>query len=86
MSLSIEKLEELERKARAASKGRWKCVSCGEPNCWCAVVETSEIDSHTNRPVLIASAGSVFKADAEYIAAAHPEVILNLIAEVKSLR
>lgn len=72
-------LEELKRLALAASPGNWEATECGTEGCWCRVVTTdAEIEQGS-----VISAGGVFKNDAEFIAAANPAVVLELIRMVR---
>lgn len=72
---------EMKRLAHLASPGNWKAIECGSENCWCRVIVTDvEIEQGS-----VASSGSICKNDANYIAAANPNVILSLIADIAKL-
>jgi hypothetical protein len=83
-------LDDLEAKARRATGGRWQINSPHEDWCWGIV--TNDFGDHTStvafaRPMSAHSAViDVSDHDAAYIAAASPDVVLELVAEVRRLR
>ncbi|QDC05044.1 hypothetical protein FH041_08915 [Pseudomonas sp. SWI7] len=80
-------LVRLEQLAESATKGEWKCAKRADGRFWHigngnqAIGATHAASSKCN-PVQAA----VFEANARFIAAAHPAVILALVAEIKALR
>jgi hypothetical protein len=82
-------MEEIERKARAATQGRWVWGkgnvegSRGRVNC--LYVD----DPERQRPVIALDVGSLYTTlanDCDHIAAASPPVMLALIAHIRDLR
>ena len=82
-------LEALEAKAKAATAGPWMLDGMGEDepeiNYWAhlfiGTAEPNESGSHE----VIATSEDKHGPNAEYIAAAHPGVVLALIAELREL-
>lgn len=84
--LSDEALEDLERKRQAATAGRWLSRSShgNAPHCWVEHQESGET-------ILYAAEDNwgpteQRRKDADYAAAANPEAVGKLIAEVKAAR
>lgn len=76
--------EKLRQLAEQASRGRWRTKLCGDKDCWCREVESDDELAKAQGAVI--SAGAVFKNDAEFIAAANPQVVLALLDELEALK
>jgi regulator of replication initiation timing len=81
-------LDELERKALAIGPEEWFAHACRAgkgTDCWCGVVGTSP-DPADDEMDSVIGAGACTKRVADYIAAADPQTVLALIAELKAHR
>lgn len=88
MNMDLAKLKELAQKA---TPGPW--MECGheQDGCACGMVYAGRVPAvctvETDSPVEGVQRGREEKRhDARYIAAAHPQTVLGLIAEVERLR
>ena len=78
--MTESELKELESKARAATPGPWVA------NAGCVLSEYGYIVAKAESIPGVGSLWERRRSQAEYIAAANPEVVLALIAEIRVLR
>lgn len=54
----------------------WKSSSCGEPNCWCEVIEPeTQIVDETGEEIYIVKAGRINKIHAHHIVEIHNKIL-----------
>ena len=76
-------LNELERRAKAATPGKWTWKQIGSfntPGCAVFWPDTSKGGVHYRR---LDSGGGMIEADANFIAAANPAVVLELVRRLR---
>ena len=76
-------LNELERRAKAATPGKWTWKQVGSfntPGCAIFWPDASKGGTHYRR---LDSGGGMLEADADFIAAAHPAVVLELVRRLR---
>lgn len=76
-------LNELERRAKAATPGKWTWKQVGSfstPGCAVFWPDTSKGGTHYRR---LDSGGGMLEADANFIAAANPAVVLDLVCRLR---
>lgn len=80
-------LARLEQLAESATKGEWKCAKRADGRFWHIGSGNQAIGAtHAASSKFNPAQAARFEANARFIAAAHPAVVLALVAEIKALR
>ncbi|ROQ49117.1 hypothetical protein EDF85_3426 [Pseudomonas putida] len=80
-------LARLEQLAESATKGEWKCAKKADGRFWHIGSGNQAIGTtHAASSKFSSVQAAMFEANARFIAAAHPAVVLALVAELKALR
>lgn len=80
-------LDRLEQLAESATKGEWTCAKRADGRFWHIGSGNQAIGAtHAASSKFNPTQAALFEANARFIAAAHPAVVLALVAEIKALR
>ena len=80
-------LAELERLAESATNGEWTCAKRADGRFWHIASGNQAIGStHAASNKANPRYAAMFEANARFIAAANPAVVLSMIAELRALR